>query len=153
MSLTGTGVEEIISRQHICSWLPSKEMKIKTKNKNDRKWYDFLLSSTKSCTCVPVCTWAWHGVPYLSARDARLFFVCYATHPFCAQNNCYTCRTCGARALSRHYITLKFSLVSFLLLLHFFRGGGGWRWAGDELWTKEPFLFCRYAHLTWTLPS
>ena len=52
LSLTGTGVEEIISRQHICSWYPSKK---KLKIRNHRAFDDdFLLSSTKGCTCVSV---------------------------------------------------------------------------------------------------
>ena len=136
MSLTSTGVEEIIFRQHICSWLPSKEIKIKKKKEKT------IVSRTIFCCLLQRVARAYqsalgHGtaLPYLSARDARLFFVCYATHPFCAQNNRHTCCTCGVRALSPHVITLKFSLVSFLL------------------WTTELFLFCRYTHLTWTLTS
>ena len=63
-----------------------------------------------------------HGTAgaHVTARVARLLFVCYTTNLFCAAR--------VARALLRHFHTLKFILVFFCFFfcfLFFFLGGNG----------------------------
>ena len=60
-----------------------------------------------------------HGTAgaHLTAHAARLLYVCYTTNLFCAAR--------VARALLRHFYTLKFILVFFVFLFFVFFFGGG----------------------------
>ena len=76
------GVGGIVSRQH----LPSRHLKKKDKNKNDCEYCDSLLSSTKDCTYVSVCTRISYSACIFNYMCSTLVFRLLCNKPiFCLQ--------------------------------------------------------------------